>query len=434
MRTLQRETALARAPRARNAGPAAARPLAHRLQGTLGNAAMAALFAPGEPLRPEIRAEMEARFGQDFGDVRVHVGGEAAESAAAMGAEAYTVGRDVVFSAGRYDPRSEAGAHLLAHELAHVVQQSRGDAAPAVIEAALEAGAEQAATATMRGDRPVQVSGASGVGVARQLSSLVDREKRLYPHTVTFKSMDEYAASDAAAPPISVNADGTVTATVLRPYPQSALAAPKPAAPAPKSAPKPAAKPKSEPEPPTDIHLLMDYLEATRPRVIYPKPVRHFFGGLQFLGGSLETLGGGVAGIETAETGAGLLAGGLVFAHGLDVASSGWHTMWTGEESQTYTYMMGAGWAIAAGADPKMASAVGHSTDLLANIGSAGLSLKVAAAPFTIAEETPYRVLFYHGFQSRWPGRLNSRNTFRSKGILRAHRRRRRKCRWRAAR
>jgi hypothetical protein len=146
--------------------------LAHRLQGTLGNAATAALFAPwlapGEKLSPEIRAEMEARFGQDFGDVRVHVGGGAAESAAAMGAAAYTIGHDVVFGAGRYDPGSAAGANLLAHELAHVVQQKRGGAPPVALEGVLEAGAEQAATAVMRGNGPVRVRGASGVGVARQ--------------------------------------------------------------------------------------------------------------------------------------------------------------------------------------------------------------------------------------------------------------------------
>lgn len=171
--------------------------------------------------------------------------------------------------------------------------------------------------------------------------------------------------------------------------------------PAPKPAPKPKAAPKKT-EPPTDIHVLMDYLEATRPRLIYPKPMRQFFGGLQFLGGGLEALGGAIGGIGTAETGVSLLGGIVVTAHGLDVASSGLYTLWTGEESKTYTYKAGAGWAMAAGADPKMAAAVGQSTDII--VGSSGLILGAPTlgegeiAPTTIQEEAPsYRVLFYHG-------------------------------------
>jgi Domain of unknown function (DUF4157) len=66
---------------------------------------------------------MEPRFGHNFGNVRVHTGEKAAESARAVDALAYTVGRDVVFGAGRYAPGTAAGQRLLAHELAHVVQQ-----------------------------------------------------------------------------------------------------------------------------------------------------------------------------------------------------------------------------------------------------------------------------------------------------------------------
>ena len=66
---------------------------------------------------------MEARFGQDFTGVRVHADGKSARSAVAVGARAYTVGRDVVFGPGEYAPGTETGNRLLAHELAHVVQQ-----------------------------------------------------------------------------------------------------------------------------------------------------------------------------------------------------------------------------------------------------------------------------------------------------------------------
>lgn len=66
---------------------------------------------------------MGQRFGHEFGDVRVHDDARSAESARAVGATAYTVGRDVVFDAGLYAPHTPAGSQLLTHELAHVLQQ-----------------------------------------------------------------------------------------------------------------------------------------------------------------------------------------------------------------------------------------------------------------------------------------------------------------------
>jgi hypothetical protein len=79
---------------------------------------------PGTPLDPETRRFMEPRFGQDFSQVRVHTDAKAAESAKAMDALAYTFGRHVVFGPGRYRPAAGEGQRLLAHELAHVVQQA----------------------------------------------------------------------------------------------------------------------------------------------------------------------------------------------------------------------------------------------------------------------------------------------------------------------
>jgi hypothetical protein len=81
------------------------------------------LRGPGQPLDEATRAFMEPRFGQDFSHVRVHTGTEAARSAHAVNARAYTVGRDVVFGDGQYVPGSADGARLLAHELTHTVQQ-----------------------------------------------------------------------------------------------------------------------------------------------------------------------------------------------------------------------------------------------------------------------------------------------------------------------
>jgi murein DD-endopeptidase MepM/ murein hydrolase activator NlpD len=82
------------------------------------------LHSPGQPLDPATRAFMEPRFGHDFSQVRVHTDAKAAESACAVNARAYTVGRDVVFGAGQYAHGSSGGQRLLAHELTHIVQQS----------------------------------------------------------------------------------------------------------------------------------------------------------------------------------------------------------------------------------------------------------------------------------------------------------------------
>jgi hypothetical protein len=80
----------------------------------------------GRPLEPDVRTDMEGRLGADFGDVRVHDDAAAHRSAQAVNAHAYTVGSNVVFQRDRYDPSSDAGRVMLAHELTHVVQQRSG--------------------------------------------------------------------------------------------------------------------------------------------------------------------------------------------------------------------------------------------------------------------------------------------------------------------
>lgn len=105
------------------------------LQRTAGNAATASLVeepdvsvlsSGGQPLAEPVRAEMEARMGQDFGDVRVHTDSAADHSARSVQAHAYTAGSNIVFQRGTYDPDSDSGKTLLAHELTHVVQQRSG--------------------------------------------------------------------------------------------------------------------------------------------------------------------------------------------------------------------------------------------------------------------------------------------------------------------
>jgi hypothetical protein len=80
----------------------------------------------GRPLDGPVRADMEARLGARFDDVRVHTDDAAHRSAVAVDAHAYTVGSDVVFQRGTYDPGSTEGRRMLAHELTHVVQQRNG--------------------------------------------------------------------------------------------------------------------------------------------------------------------------------------------------------------------------------------------------------------------------------------------------------------------
>jgi hypothetical protein len=77
----------------------------------------------GRPLDPGTRARMEPRLKTGLGDVRVHTSPPAAASARDLGAAAYTIGDDIVFSAGRFAPATRRGGRLLGHELAHVAQQ-----------------------------------------------------------------------------------------------------------------------------------------------------------------------------------------------------------------------------------------------------------------------------------------------------------------------
>jgi hypothetical protein len=80
---------------------------------------------------------MEARLGHDFSQVSIHAGTQAEESARALEAHAYTVGPDIVFGAGQFDPNSEKGQELLSHELTHVAQQSAGPVSGTLVEEGL---------------------------------------------------------------------------------------------------------------------------------------------------------------------------------------------------------------------------------------------------------------------------------------------------------
>jgi hypothetical protein len=96
------------------------------------------LRSSGEPLDANTRSFFEPRFGHDFSQVRVHTDARASDSARAVDALAYTLGRDIVFAHGHFTPRTVSGQRLLAHELAHMIQQSV--AAPQVVPGDLRVG------------------------------------------------------------------------------------------------------------------------------------------------------------------------------------------------------------------------------------------------------------------------------------------------------
>ena len=118
------------------------------LQRAAGNAGTAALVSgaeeeespvkdvitsSGQSLDNDTKNDMESRFGADFSDVEVHTDPKAADSARSVSAQAYTVGNHVVFGDGKYQPATDEGRHMIAHELTHVVQQRSGpvDGTPA---------------------------------------------------------------------------------------------------------------------------------------------------------------------------------------------------------------------------------------------------------------------------------------------------------------
>src|SRR5215208_3080694 len=82
-----------------------------------------ALQSTGQPLDPDTRAVMERRFGHDFGRVQVHADSQAAEAARQLDSLAFTSGQDIFFGAEAYQPDTPPGRRLLAHELAHTIQQ-----------------------------------------------------------------------------------------------------------------------------------------------------------------------------------------------------------------------------------------------------------------------------------------------------------------------
>jgi hypothetical protein len=129
------------------------------------------LQSSSQPLDRETQRFMESRIGHDFSKVKIHTDAHAAESAKAMGALAYAVGDSVVFGAERYNPHSTDGRRLLAHELSHVVQQTRGGQLPTLDpHHPTERDADRVAGAVAAGSKATTVE-RSAPGVARAVPS-----------------------------------------------------------------------------------------------------------------------------------------------------------------------------------------------------------------------------------------------------------------------
>lgn len=114
------------------------------------------LASAGKPLDSTLQQDMGQRFGHDFSNVRVHTDAEAAASARAVNALAYTVGNRVVFGQGSADTSSTDGRHRLAHELVHVLQQAKHPVDPRTTEPAdshAEREAHDIASRVVRGER-----------------------------------------------------------------------------------------------------------------------------------------------------------------------------------------------------------------------------------------------------------------------------------------
>lgn len=127
------------------------------------------LRSPGQPLAPSTRALMDSRFGHNFADVRVHADMRAADSARALNAAAFTVGRDIVFGANQYAPDTDSGRELLGHELAHTIQQrnSSGPGPTQQPHGIFETSAAAAGWAVANGQAVSLPLPACGVGLSR---------------------------------------------------------------------------------------------------------------------------------------------------------------------------------------------------------------------------------------------------------------------------
>ncbi|MGH8248054.1 MAG: DUF4157 domain-containing protein [Gammaproteobacteria bacterium] len=157
-----------------------------------------ALATPGRPLEPGLRRDMEQRFGHDFSSVLVHSGAAAEQSARDVNAQAYTVGHDIVFGAGRFAPATHEGRRLLAHELSHIVQQA-GLQMPRVQRQSLAGGFPRGTNYRFDTYR-ITESDLSDPDIVARLRRLSPDQLRNYLGRVTDPAVQDYIRKLLAAP------------------------------------------------------------------------------------------------------------------------------------------------------------------------------------------------------------------------------------------
>lgn len=145
----------------------------------------AAAESHAQALDAGTRSQMESAFGENFGDVRVHTGQRAEEVAGELDALAFTRGRDIYFKDGEYNPSTQEGRELLAHELTHVVQQRGGSssrgASVGPVGDTYEQEADAVAASVMRGERAHVEKRSASSDVQRQQAKAAQPQ----PQTIT---------------------------------------------------------------------------------------------------------------------------------------------------------------------------------------------------------------------------------------------------------
>lgn len=179
---------------------------------TLARRSDPALTAPalrdsGRPLDAATRSTFETGFGRDFSNIRVHDDAHAHDSARALNARAYAAGDHIVFGAGQYRPESASGRALIAHELAHTVQQAglamKADGPlPAGSDARLEAEADRAAVDVLAGRSAPALSRASMPNIFRADKNAPAPGSGA-PSPARPKNIPEGFSIDTAAPPVA---------------------------------------------------------------------------------------------------------------------------------------------------------------------------------------------------------------------------------------
>jgi hypothetical protein len=143
-----------------------------------------AQLGPGQSMDSGVRSRMEPAFGHDFSRVRIHSDSHAADLSAGLNARAFTIGSDIAFAAGDYQPETPAGEALLAHELAHVVQQGAANTQSATMAAstdALEREADESAERVVLSQWELSAEGGVAEPVLRKATHAGDQGRRPGP-------------------------------------------------------------------------------------------------------------------------------------------------------------------------------------------------------------------------------------------------------------